>query len=128
MIELSIARVDSVASPPLAPGAAPIDLDHLSQMTLGDRALEAEVLALFDRQARMLIGRMCADAPALVAASAHTLTGSARGIGAWRVAEAAAVLERAASREPAGLQPLIGALQSSVAEVHAAIAEILRAH
>ena len=32
----------------------PIDLVHLSRMTLGDRGLEREVLALFDRQATVL--------------------------------------------------------------------------
>ena len=75
-------------APPPAPVAA-IDLEHLARMTLGERSLEAEVLTLFDLQAGVLLARMRDSAPAAVAAFAHTLKGSARGIGAWRVAEAA---------------------------------------
>ena len=70
-----------------------IDLAHLARMTLGERGLEAEVLALFDRQAAVLLARMGDSTPAAVAAFAHTLKGSARGIGAWRVAEAADAVE-----------------------------------
>ena len=58
-------------------------------MTLGDRKLEKEVLELFDRQAEQLLARMHAAEPAGLARLAHTLVGSARGIGAWRVAAAA---------------------------------------
>jgi len=41
----------------------PIDLVHLSRMTLGDRGLEREVLALFDRQATVLVSRMRSASP-----------------------------------------------------------------
>ena len=51
------------------------------------------MLQLFDRQAGLLIGRMRTAAPAGIATLAHTLKGSARGIGAWRVARAAEMLE-----------------------------------
>jgi HPt (histidine-containing phosphotransfer) domain-containing protein len=74
-----------------------IDDDHLERMTLGDRRLEREVLEIFVRQTTIMLGRIEGAEPALAAAAAHTLTGSARGIGAWRVARAAEVLERAAS-------------------------------
>ena len=89
--------VEEISAPPLAPVVQPIDLDHLARMTLGDRSLECEVLALFDRQAGMLLGRMRDATPAAIAATAHTLKGSARGIGAWRVAQAAEALEQAAA-------------------------------
>ena len=62
----------------------PIDLVHLSRMTLGDRGLEREVLALFDRQATVLVSRMRSASPGSVTTVAHTLKGSARGVGAWR--------------------------------------------
>src|ERR1043166_7417627 len=75
----------------------PIDLVHLSRMTLGDRGLEREVLALFDRQATVLVSRMRAASPGSVTTVAHTLKGSARGVGAWRVAAAAEAVELAAS-------------------------------
>src|SRR5262245_35660445 len=76
---------DSASSLPPAAGERPIDLVHLARMTLGDRSLEREVLALFDRQAGMLLVRMQQAARTGICAAAHTLKGSARGIGAWRV-------------------------------------------
>ena len=50
--------IEEVSSPALAPAGEPIDLDHLSRMTLGERSREREVLALFDRQADILLERM----------------------------------------------------------------------
>src|ERR1700685_973824 len=75
---------------------AVIDDDHLGRMTLGDRRLEREGLEIFVRQTVIMLERIAGAAPALAAAAAHTLTGSARGIGAWRVARAAERLEQAA--------------------------------
>lgn len=78
---------------------AAIDETHLERMTLGDRRLEREVLELFLRQTTIMLDRIVnADAP-LAAAAAHTLKGSARGIGAWRVARAAELLEQAAGED-----------------------------
>jgi hypothetical protein len=100
----------------------PIDLTHLFRMTLGDHGLEHEVLALFDRQIDMLIARMTAVDPACVGAIAHTLKGSARGVGAWPVARAAEAVEAA---PPADLAPAVAALAAAAGEARAAIAEIL---
>src|SRR5258705_9395280 len=72
----------------------PIDVGHLARTSLGDRDLELQVLELFDRQAEMLLGCMLEVDRAGVASAAHTLAGSAREIGAWRVAGAAAALGR----------------------------------
>jgi HPt (histidine-containing phosphotransfer) domain-containing protein len=72
-----------------------IDEQHLARMTLGDSRLEREVLELFLRQAALMLGRIGAAPPALAAAAAHTLKGSARGIGAWRLAQAAEAFEHA---------------------------------
>jgi HPt (histidine-containing phosphotransfer) domain-containing protein len=66
-------------------------------MTLGDRRLEREVLEIFVRQTTIMLNRIVGAEPALAAAAAHTLKGSARGIGAWRVARAAELLEQAAT-------------------------------
>lgn len=74
-----------------------IDEDHLRRMTLGDRRLEREVLQIFVRQTLAMLERIAGGEPALAAAAAHTLTGSARGIGAWRLAGAAERLERAST-------------------------------
>src|SRR5208282_4432655 len=73
-----------------------IDEIHLGRMTLGDRRLEREVLEIFVRQTAILLDRIVGAEPALAAAAAHTLLGSARGIGVWRVARAAERLEHVA--------------------------------
>jgi HPt (histidine-containing phosphotransfer) domain-containing protein len=106
----------------------PIDLVHLARMTLGDRGLEREVLALFDRQATILVARMREAEPGAVASVAHTLKGSARGVGAWRVAGAAEAVEHAASAGEADLDAAIGRLAAVTEEARAVIAELLRAN
>src|ERR1041385_1297905 len=95
----AFASLQQVAAPPLTPVAEPIDTAHLSRMTLGEQSLEREVLELFDRQAAMLLNRIHGAAPAVARASAHTLKGSALGIGAWRVARAAEAVEHANAAE-----------------------------
>jgi HPt (histidine-containing phosphotransfer) domain-containing protein len=108
-----------------APVAQAIDLQHLSRMTLGDRGLEREVLALFDRQAEILLPRIRQGVPAAAASLAHTLKGSALGIGAWRVARAAEAVEQAKTGEIAAA---VDALGTAICETKAAIASMLRAH
>lgn len=76
---------------------AVLDEAHLGRMTLGDRNLEREILEIFLRQAAIMLERIAAADRPLAAASAHTLVGSARGIGAWRIAQAAERIERVAS-------------------------------
>ena len=105
----------------------PIDLVHLSRMTLGDRGLEREVLALFDRQATVLVSRMRSASPGSVTTVAHTLKGSARGVGAWRVAAAAEAVEIAASGD-GDLSAAITRLAAVAEEARAVIAELLRAN
>ena len=74
----------------------PIDLVHLERQTLGDRELEREILSLFVRQSEMLGARIGGEANAIERLTiAHTLKGSARAIGAFRVAEAAEAVENA---------------------------------
>ena len=119
----AVARlIDQPASPG---GGTVIDTEHLARMTLGELSLQREVLALFDRQADMLLPRIRQGAPAMAAASAHTLKGSAVGIGAFKVARAveqvsepetpiaAAVDTRRDAREPRRDRPLLQALNSS---------------
>lgn len=127
MIDLSPDLLDQVASPPLSPSEHAIDRDHLYRMTLGERRLECEVLALFDRQADLLIGRIRSDDPDVAAAAAHTLKGSAQSIGAWQVVRAAEAIETAAAEE-ACLQDGVAALEAALRDVRAAIAEFMRAH
>ena len=93
-----------------------IDQVHLQRMTLGDRSLEREVLEIFARQTAMTLQRIAGAGPARTAAAAHTLKGSARGIGAWRVAAAAERLEQAA----AGAADDDDAMIEAIAELEAA--------
>jgi HPt (histidine-containing phosphotransfer) domain-containing protein len=99
-----------------------IDATHLARMTLGDRGLEREVLELFVRQTTIILDRIARAEPAIAAAAAHTLKGSARGIGAWRVARAAEMVEEAArtgasddETEEATVELKAASLEASVA-------------
>lgn len=115
-----------ISSPPLVPDSHVIDLSHLFRMTLGDQSLQREVLQLFERQADMLIARMnCAD-PAGVAALAHTLKGSARGIGAWGVAAAAEGVETACAAS-AELESAVATLADEARRARLVIADHLSA-
>jgi HPt (histidine-containing phosphotransfer) domain-containing protein len=122
MYQHRVRTTDHPAAPQI--GEEPLDLRHLFRMTLGDHGLEREVLALFDRQVDMLIARMETVDPSSVPAIAHTLKGSARGVGAWPMARAAEVVEAA---PPAELAPAVAALAQAASEARAVIAEILRA-
>jgi HPt (histidine-containing phosphotransfer) domain-containing protein len=95
--EHAMARSSAKSLPAHEPMSNSIDQVHLERMTLGDRGLEREVLVIFARQTAMTLERIVGAGPARAAAAAHTLKGSARGIGAWRVAEAAERLEQAAT-------------------------------
>lgn len=110
-------------SPPLAPDDGPIDLEHLQRMTLGDSLLEREVLAMFVSQSDRLMRRL-KTRPTEAGALAHTLKGSARAIGATRVAACAAVLELAIRRGE-DLGATLRALSETVAEARMAIVALL---
>jgi HPt (histidine-containing phosphotransfer) domain-containing protein len=118
----AVARVtDQPASGPVS-GAA-IDTEHLSRMTLGELSLQREVLALFDRQADMLLPRIRQGAPATAAASAHTLKGSAVGIGAFKVARAVEEVEQA---KDAAITAAVDTLAAVLDEAKAEIARLLQ--
>ena len=76
-------------------GERPVDLVHLSRQCFGDKRLETELLRLFVRQARQIQAGLEAevgdDSVSCLPASEllHTLVGSARVVGAHRVASLA---------------------------------------
>jgi HPt (histidine-containing phosphotransfer) domain-containing protein len=113
-----------MSSSPLLAGRGPIDLEHLGQSTLGSASLAREVLGLFADQAARLQGQLAA-VPADADALAHTLKGSARAIGAFAVADAAAALELAIREGQAPTQALAD-LEASVTAARTAIEAILR--
>jgi hypothetical protein len=120
--------LDRVDAPPLAPASEPIDRVHLQRMTFGEESLTREVLTLFDRQAVMLHARMLGAEPPVIAALAHTIKGSAQGIGARRVAHAAGAVEASAGSRHGELTVEIERLAVAIEETRRAIRELLHAH
>ena len=111
------------------PGDAlrPLDLVHLSKYTLGNRALESELLGLFRTQADLYIVRMdAAESEKEWIEAAHSLKGSASGLGAWQLAALAAEAENLAhdrARHPAILERIraaIGTVNLFIEEIMAA--------
>ena len=122
-MSLNLERMEWMPSPPLAPGDGPIDFDHLRRMTLGNAAIEHEVLTLFSAQSAEL-ARSLAALPADTRTLAHTLKGSARAIGAFAVADAAARLEGAIAGgfDVSGVLAELGeAVAEARAEIEAAL-------
>ena len=125
MTELSQQLVFPAGSASTAGHGPPIDVGHLGRITQGERSLEFQVLELFDRQCELMLIRMHEVAPEGIASLAHTLTGSAREIGAWRVAAAAEALERtAAGTREIGIA--LDTLNDAVIEARLAICALLR--
>jgi HPt (histidine-containing phosphotransfer) domain-containing protein len=85
-----ITHDDQAASAPSPAAVQPIDLVHLSRYTLGNQALQCEVLQLFAEQAPLTLAQLrTAETQKAWRDAAHTLKGSARAVGAWRVGNCA---------------------------------------
>ncbi len=112
------------------PSSRPVDLVHLSRYTLGERALEREVLELFCTQSVLYLEQLrAAMSDKAWKDAAHSLKGSARAIGAWRTAQAA---ERAESLQGDVLLQFrtvrIAEIEASLREAEAYILSLLRQH
>lgn len=104
-----------------------VDFDHLQRFTMGNRSLEQEVLTLFRTQSKIYMKRLRdADSDRGWREAAHTLKGSAAGIGAHRVREAAAACEQLAgeARRAEGADKL-RRLDSALSEADLLIAKFL---
>jgi HPt (histidine-containing phosphotransfer) domain-containing protein len=121
-VPVHLERINWMPSPPLAPDDGPIDFEHLSRMTLGDPVLECEVLTMFVTQSAKLFDEL-ATLPPEAGSLAHTLKGSARAIGAFAVAEAAARLETALAEGNA--RAALDGLRDAVAQAQGAIEAFL---
>jgi len=122
-VPVHLERINWMSSPPLVPDDGPIDFEHLSRMTLGDPALECEVLMMFVAQSARLLDQITALPPD-AASLAHTLKGSARAIGAFAVSEAAARLE-ATLAEQGDARAALDGLRDAVATAQGAIEAFL---
>jgi HPt (histidine-containing phosphotransfer) domain-containing protein len=97
---------------------APIDFTHLSRYTLGDKALEQEVLQLFAAEVPVTLGRLrSADTDRAWQEAAHTIKGSARAVGAWEVAG----LAEKAEQLPAGDDR-----RQMLRQLHTALEDVVR--
>ncbi|QRM45298.1 Hpt domain-containing protein [Rhizobium sp. BG4] len=99
----------------------PIDLVHLAKQTMGDKALEIEVLQMFARQARACLGEIASGEAKKIVAAAHRLKGAASAVGAFRVSEAAEMLE-----ENAGDAASMAAVGAAVVEAENFILKLSR--
>lgn len=101
-----------------------LDRAHLARYTLGDARLEAEVLGLFAGQLPKLLQSLnnaASDSDWQMAT--HTLKGSARSVGAMRLAHAAEAAEKSGfSASPSERATLIDAVSAAAAEATAAVA------
>jgi HPt (histidine-containing phosphotransfer) domain-containing protein len=107
-----------------------LDPEHLRRQSAGDGGLEAELLALFEAQCARLRPLLADGRPALERAdTAHTLKGSARAVGAWRLGAMADLLETALrSSEPdAAATALLPGIDAVVETTRRAVVERLRA-
>jgi len=107
--------------------AQPIDLDHLARYTGGDVSLNAEILALFDQQCRMILAELeeLAGSDANIRAwqeLSHKLKGAARGVGAFAIGASAADAEKAT---PTKARAVLEKLKRDSAAVHAFIEDLL---
>lgn len=100
-------------------GARPIDLAHLARQTMGDRSLEQEVLALFVQQALSVRDKIVEADVRQRLLLAHGLKGSARGVGAFAIADCASAIE--CRPEDASTLKRLGSLIEEVRDFVAAI-------
>lgn len=82
---------------PCPSSTRPIDLVHLAKQTMGDKALEIEVLQIFARQARSCLAELSTADVVQAKAVAHRLKGAASAVGAHEVAAVAGRLEEGPS-------------------------------
>lgn len=112
-----------------AAAAPALDLAHLSRQTLGDRELALELLTIFDRQAAQFAARLSAPrrpgdgAPR--ADLAHTLKGSARAVGAFRLGDVAEAYEMALRGGDPKAEAGCAALLDAIATARGAIVTLI---
>ncbi len=103
----------------------PVDMVHLARYTLGDKALEREVLDLFAGEALQRIEAFkAARSEKEWKMAAHTLKGSGRAVGAWRVAHLAQQAEGLGVHDRDACDIAIRSVEAAVAEAAAYIARI----
>lgn len=98
-----------------------IDAAKLQRHTMGDAALQVEVLSLFAAESERLL-RQVEEAPSaeIRAERLQAIAGVARNIGALRLAQAAKLVESQISSDQPDLEPLRTALSETLAYIRRA--------
>lgn len=120
-LNIAFEAPDNSRGGPRPSQARPIDLVHLARQTMGDKALEIEVLQMFARQARGCLQEIASGEADRVQAAAHRLKGAASAVGAFGVSHAAEAMEGAIN--DAGRVATVGA---AVAEAENFILKLCR--
>lgn len=108
-----------------------VDLIHLNRYTGGDRALNEEILSLFESQCYEMLARLetfaweSGDAKSWREIT-HSLKGAARGIGAFALADAAAEAEKAGANDRQALIAALQRIRDTSSSVHLFIEEFLK--
>jgi HPt (histidine-containing phosphotransfer) domain-containing protein len=105
---------------------APLDPIHLAAQTGGDLLLQRDLLNLFVAQSAELMAAMRIANPRAAGDLAHKLSGSARAIGAFELAEAAAKLEGKLDGKEAqtALESVAAALGRALGAIEAYLSEL----
>ncbi|MFZ3035615.1 MAG: Hpt domain-containing protein [Parvibaculum sp.] len=104
----------------------PLDLVHLSKYTFGDRSLEGELLGLFRSQAGIYISRLeAAENAKDWRDAAHSLKGSARGLGAWSLGDLAEEVEHHDFADEAARHADVARVREAIAIVSVFIDELM---
>lgn len=106
---------------------APVDRAHLARYTLGDAALEREILELFLGHLPNTIRDLgLAETERDWHMAAHALKGSARAVGAWRLAREAEAAEKLAGpADRAAADAAIARIAEASVEVSSHIAGLV---
>ena len=106
--------------------ARPLDLVHLAKYTFGDRGLECELLGLFRSQAGIYVNRLETAANTKEwADAAHSLKGSARGLGAWALGDIAEDVEPLSFDDEAGRGIAVARVREAILVVNVYIDELM---
>lgn len=102
------------------PKRRPVDLTHLARYTMGNSAIEQEVLDLFRRQTRLYFDKLSNAATAdSWRDAARVLMASAQSIGAWQLLRAAETAERVSFASPLPVRhEMLRVLRDQIDEAH----------
>lgn len=110
--------LESTEIQPESAARRPIDRAHLARFTLGDEALEREVLELFREQLLRTLPQLsrCASEKDW-RFLAHALKGSGRAVGAWELSAAAAAAEAGFEQGAGARADLVRAVETAARAV-----------